>query len=1000
MAELSIEQQRALALARARKRASEAQGSAHPQATGFQPGVDWKRQATDVLGRVNKPIVGAADFLTPGIDLAGAARKGGMAVAEGPPETLGQSMAEGAGLAATALIPTVGVAQKVGQAASGPVGQAIGSIAKPFVEAPLRTTAMELGIGTAMGGGGHLGETKAQDIGMAPETGRVIGETVAGLGAAGLAAPFRSADAVLSHTPGIGFAWRIAKRNLGAFTKTGARQRAHDQITRQSGRVGEDIEALSQPDEFGLSPAQRTGNPRIMQMERTLRDVDPAFDFSTQEQIENSHRLIREGVENMTEGATAQEAATVLRGARQVLEGDINRAVAEAERQAGLRMAELAPDVPREEAAKIYREELEKAYKAAGDLNRSLWGDVADDVVAPTANAKAAYQRFMESDASATLRNMPEIAEQYLAPGRNTAFGDEASVKELQGLRSELLQIARNARTGSGSTPRNDKTARYASDLADAIEADIESLGDTVSVPLRIAREHTRLMKEKFRQGTVGDILGLKRTGAAAVAPELTLSSLDRKGVQAAVSVDELRAAGVLGAGSRAARGGADAGEMPQQVAGLTDRGERALRDYLQQRFVDYASPRGEYNPDRAIDFLRENEELLNRVPDFKRQLTEATEGALFSRHVRAEADTGLKEARDTPGGRFTDERKFGREFETLRTPQEARALLAEAKRRDPSGRAVAGVKDAAIDFLIGPDINPRQFVKRMAEPKGQVARAVLGNDELARLNKIVETAKTLDQADRVSASSRSLMTDAPAQTMKVFAYIVGAKAGRSLNTGTIQAPGRMAGFFTRVMERLTADKAEKLLADAVKDGDLMKSLMISPNLPPSRVPKALRAWLTANVGMQFGDDEAARLPQERRSGLSGRAEAATSPNVSPQVTRRHAALERRLGASLPVKSGYRSPEENQRVGGAEKSRHMEGDALDLDVSALSKRERLKLIAEASRLGFSGIGVYDNTIHLDMGAKRAWGPSHKRESVPHWAEAVVRGHINGRFAAQ
>lgn len=116
---------------------------------------------------------------------------------------------------------------------------------------------------------------------------------------------------------------------------------------------------------------------------------------------------------------------------------------------------------------------------------------------------------------------------------------------------------------------------------------------------------------------------------------------------------------------------------------------------------------------------------------------------------------------------------------------------------------------------------------------------------------------------------------------------------------------------------------------------------------------------------------------------------------VEPGVLKRWEDLQSAFGVQLPIKSGYRDPEHNAAVGGASKSQHIDRRALDIDVSALDKDERVRLIEMASAMGFNGIGVYKNSIQIDTGAVRAWGPDHHRGSVPAWAEEAIAGHTSG-----
>ncbi|MEM6623664.1 MAG: D-Ala-D-Ala carboxypeptidase family metallohydrolase [Pseudomonadota bacterium] len=107
--------------------------------------------------------------------------------------------------------------------------------------------------------------------------------------------------------------------------------------------------------------------------------------------------------------------------------------------------------------------------------------------------------------------------------------------------------------------------------------------------------------------------------------------------------------------------------------------------------------------------------------------------------------------------------------------------------------------------------------------------------------------------------------------------------------------------------------------------------------------------------------------------------------------------VQKRFGQDLPITSGYRDAARNQASGGAKGSQHLHGNALDIDVSSLSNDDRLRLIRLASAEGFNGVGVYNNTVHFDVGGRRAWGPTHGRNSVPAWAEETISQHLGDGF---
>jgi uncharacterized protein YcbK (DUF882 family) len=147
---------------------------------------------------------------------------------------------------------------------------------------------------------------------------------------------------------------------------------------------------------------------------------------------------------------------------------------------------------------------------------------------------------------------------------------------------------------------------------------------------------------------------------------------------------------------------------------------------------------------------------------------------------------------------------------------------------------------------------------------------------------------------------------------------------------------------------------------------------------------------------------DAVTAPSQRAGDLpivtrqqSGRKYAPDMSGVQPVLLDKFKALQNVWGASVTVVSGFRDPVRNKKAGGAKHSQHLDGNALDLDVSSWSTEKRVNFIRTASSQGFGGIGVYGNSIHLDLGARRAWGPSFHSDSVPDWAKEAIGEHLAG-----
>lgn len=102
-----------------------------------------------------------------------------------------------------------------------------------------------------------------------------------------------------------------------------------------------------------------------------------------------------------------------------------------------------------------------------------------------------------------------------------------------------------------------------------------------------------------------------------------------------------------------------------------------------------------------------------------------------------------------------------------------------------------------------------------------------------------------------------------------------------------------------------------------------------------------------------------------------------------------------RLGTQLQINSGYRSPQYNKRIGGATRSQHMSGYAIDVMMAGLSSDQIKQFIRLASQEGFGGMKYYSGSgfTHVDIGARRTWGSSGAYQS---WINMHLRdGFRNG-----
>lgn len=75
--------------------------------------------------------------------------------------------------------------------------------------------------------------------------------------------------------------------------------------------------------------------------------------------------------------------------------------------------------------------------------------------------------------------------------------------------------------------------------------------------------------------------------------------------------------------------------------------------------------------------------------------------------------------------------------------------------------------------------------------------------------------------------------------------------------------------------------------------------------------------------------------------------------------------LRNKIKRPIIINSGYRTPEQNKRVGGARYSYHMRGMAADIRTDGMTAKELAKKLNEIVP-NECGIIVYENWVHFDV----------------------------------
>jgi hypothetical protein len=552
-------------------------------------------------------------------------------------------------------------------------------------------------------------------------------------------------------------------------------------------------------------------------------------------------------------GGDPTQTRAFLEGRRARLEAALDERVQQAQATAQQRIAALEPAAPAETASRIVREEFDKAYQAAMAQERELWQSIPQDVQIDTAPLFARFAELTQATPRTQQQDIPDYARTFLSADGNRRLGALETPAELQGFRSEMLDIARRE---SASPTGSRNKARIARELADATLDVMNSLPETAG-PYGVARDFTRRLNETFRNGEVGVLSRSGVGGQPRVAPEMTLQeTIGRGGVAGGLAERELMAA---------------TNESPMARA--------AIQDYLMRSFRDMAlNAQGQLRPDAVANFLRRNEQLMVQYPEIRQRLADALTaqgGADVAAQRQTTVARNLRAPRTSALARYL-EADYGEEISRVfaaQNPADVASSLRRAVARDPSGQALAGLKGAFVDHLIGrarqvtPDggvVRGSVIMDALNDPKQAGAlNAVFGQDEIQRLRQIATEFTALERARGGLPSVGQPMEDLPNKVIEIVGRIAAARVGAATGgqgmAGSLQSAQIMSGRMRDFLRRITNDRASVLLAEAVNDPELFATLM-SPTRSIAQQEQAarrLQAWMAGPAGRAvFGEEQ------------------------------------------------------------------------------------------------------------------------------------------------
>lgn len=729
---------------------------------------------------------------------------GGVKTTDEAPDGAFEGFMRGTGQAAGAL-PVVGGASQVLSRAPGLVGNIADDAGQAFSTG--RGVLAEL----MAGGGAGTGSEMAEQAG-APEW----VQQAAGL-AGGMAA---AAPAMGAYAPTVQLGKRgygAAKKALMPYTKTGAKEVAKERMQTLAGgedRARELGQRVSEgPNEFGLTPAQQTGDEMMLSLEQAAGMTDPNLGARLKARAADTNQMLQRSVTDL--GGEVEDAQRFLWSLRQDVKNRMDAHLAWAQADARVKRKPARRDETQN--SQIVAEEIRTAETNAKAEEKQLWDAVPSDTRVNYAGAKAVAQELIESTPWAQEGDIPGVLRRF------SEIEGFQTVAEMHGLYSELRRVARSAMAGND---QNRNKARIANEVAEQILADMGARDASTEAGRAInrAREFSAQMHETFDRGTIGRLLKRTLDGDEQIDPQETLArSVGQSGVKGRVAQDQIATA-TQGA----------------------PRGREATADYITGEFDKAAfGADGTYKDKAAQEFLRSRKELLDRFPDLRKQFGETIRAQQKGGRV-AERIEQRKKALDDPKNPVvsfigqTPRKAVDAIFAAQVPARAAREIVKQAK-KDASGKALAGVKAAFSDKLIADSLRQMGDTKTVVGQKmadslddRETAAAlaqVFSPDELRRLKVIRDTALKMDAARKTQPDIGAVSGAKPNQMVEFAVRIAAANHGVGFGQGaaSLQTAQMASGAAKKFLGKLTNNKAEQMLIDAIEDPELFRALLIEP---------------------------------------------------------------------------------------------------------------------------------------------------------------------------
>lgn len=776
------------------------------------------------------------------------------------------------------------------RAGEGLAQKAIADMLVSRAASPIGAAAGDIMGGLGAGFGGQAVEESGMEPGALKSFTKGAAEIAGGLAGEAVAPPLMVRAGLAAGRKG-----RDLYRTL--FTDEGGIAPAASRVGEVVGSRESALRNLESEYSVPLTPAQKADDPGLYALQKAAMSEDQnAADAIRALNAENRARLTQQLSELKGPGgdpqiAVKRRAAIRTATIRQQYEnriGEINSGVADASAQRAAKVSErkqyldnlaaqarqtadeqiarLAPDISEEEASRLYRTALDDAETEADAEVKRLFEAVPVETPVKTHAALIAYQNLQKRLPQAQQHQIEPYREYFVQNADNPSrkfLGLQSNIKEVQGLRSELLANAR-----SYNQPGQEGKRARAFELADALLKSLEG-SEGMHPALKEALDFTRLTKQRFGQPDVSEVVGSTKTGASRVPDPETLRRM-------------------VGSGGPGATAGVE------QAITAVPGSEKIIEAYLKNQFRRQAYPAGKFSVDAGEKFLTSNQTMLERFPEFaasvrnsvtasrnmksdvsgigqmKKEIDAAAKAASAAENKFAV--TATKEAAATAAGRsarYTDKLKsYTAKFlktdpsQLLDTALSSPPGFARTVKNNVKDNVTAreGLRAAAVDRLMqkaggGFDLDGRPVVSG-SKLLGHIneSRGVLGEwltkDQVRRAEFIAEQLARIERSEAATPAVEGLSTHVPSKMISTAARVAGVRAMGNMDSGggfggSLQIANITSNRIREFVAKHTPDRVHNALVDAVMNEKGMTRLLSEIANTPLKKPASVRlpAW-------------------------------------------------------------------------------------------------------------------------------------------------------------